>query len=339
MKIFMIGGTGLLGSESAKQLIALGHEVVSLSLNDTAVKSTLPKEMKLVKGNYLEMSDEELTKLMEGSEGFIFAAGIDERVESKPPIYDLFKKYNIDALERLLKLAKASGIKHSVVYGSYFSHFAKKWPELELTKYHQYIRSRIDQEKVALSFADENFDVAVLELPYIFGVQKGRKPVWVFLVEMLQGMKKSTYYTKGGTTMVTVKQVGQATVGALLKNKGGNSYPIGYYNMEWAELFKIFHKHMGLPEDRKVVTIPTFLFLLSALKIKKEKKKAGLDAGLDLVKFAKVQTSNLFINKDEGATFLGVKEDDIDHAIGESVKLSIDIINKKEKDIVEMKAE
>ena len=32
MKVFMIGGTGLLGSEAAKELIARGHEVESVAL-------------------------------------------------------------------------------------------------------------------------------------------------------------------------------------------------------------------------------------------------------------------------------------------------------------------
>ena len=39
-----------------------------------------------------------------------------------------------------------------------------------------------------MSFADDNFNVAVLELPYIFGTQPGRKPVWVFLVESIRKM-------------------------------------------------------------------------------------------------------------------------------------------------------
>ena len=31
MKVFMIGGAGLLGSEAAKELIARGHEVTSIA--------------------------------------------------------------------------------------------------------------------------------------------------------------------------------------------------------------------------------------------------------------------------------------------------------------------
>ena len=78
---------------------------------------------------------------------------------------------------------------------------------MELTKKHHYIRSRIEQEEVALSFAkDGEMDVAVLELPYIFGTQPGRKPVWVILIEQLTNMGKTTMYPKGGTAMVTVRQ-------------------------------------------------------------------------------------------------------------------------------------
>lgn len=59
---------------------------------------------------------------------------------------------------------------------------------MKLTEYHPYIRSHIDRENVAMSFAYYNFNVAVLELPYIFGTQPGRKPVWVFLVESIRKM-------------------------------------------------------------------------------------------------------------------------------------------------------
>lgn len=332
MKIFMIGGTGLLGSEAAAELIKRGHAVASLALPPLPQGAVLPPEMDIKYGNYLEMSDEELKENMSGCEGFVFAAGVDERVEGPYPIYDLFKKYNIDALERVLRIAKETGVKHSVVCGSYFSYFAKTLPEDELTKWHPYIRSRIDQENMCMKFADDNFDVAVLELPYIFGTQPGRKPVWVFLVESILNMKGPTMYTKGGTAMVTVKQVGQAIAGALERNKKGNCYPIGYYNMEWKEKLAIFHKYMGYP-NKKIVTIPDFLYRMSGKKIKKEQKKAGHDGGLDMVKFTSLQCSKLFIDKSLGCEFLGVLPDDIDKAIGESVKLSMDVLSGKVKTI------
>ena len=228
-------------------------------------------------------------------------------------------------------------MKHVSICGSYFAYFAKTMKAFELTKWHPYIRSRIDQEKMALDFTDDGFDVAVLELPYIFGTQPGRKPVWVFLVEQIRSMKKFTMYPKGGTTMVTVHQVGQALAGALEYNKGGNAYPIGYYNMTWKEMLAIVHKYMGCPE-KKIITIPDWMYALGGKKIMKEQKAAGHEGGLHMVKFTNLQCSNLFIDKSLGCEKLHVEPDDIDAAIGDSIKLCLEVLDGK-AEVVGMRGE
>lgn len=328
MKIFMIGGTGLLGSEAAKELINRGHEVTSIALPPLPKGAVLPEKMKIEFGNYLEMTDGEIKKHFDGCEGFVFAAGVDERVEGPAPIYNLFKKYNIEPVKRLLRLAKEAGVKHVVILGSYFAYFNKIWPEKELAKWHPYIRSRRDQEDAAISFADNDFDVAVLELPYIFGTQPGRKPVWVFLVESIRNMKGATLYPKGGTAMVTVRQVGQTVAGAIERNKGGRCYPVGYYNMKWKELLKIVHKYLGCP-DKKIITIPDWMYAMGGKKIMKEQKAKNIEGGLHMVKFTDLQCSELFIDKSLGCEPLGVQPDDIDGAIGDSIKLCVDIMDRK----------
>ncbi len=337
MKVFMIGGTGLLGSEAAKELIARGHEVSSIALPPLPAGAVLPPEMKIEYGNYLEMSDDELRAYLTGCEGFVFAAGVDERVEGPAPIYDLYRKYNIDPVKRLLGLCKECGVKHAVILGSYFSYAAKKWTDKKLTEYHPYIRSRIDQEEAALSFAGEDLDVAVLELPYIFGTQPGRKPVWVFLVENVMSMKGVTMYPKGGSTMVTVHQVGQAIAGALERNRGGKCYPIGYYNLTWKELLKIVHKYLGCP-DKRIITIPTWMYALGCKKIMKDQAARGIQGGLHMVKFADIMCSELFIDKREGCLELGVTEDDIAAAIGDSILLCKSVIEGKAQ-VLGMKGE
>ncbi len=173
MKVFMVGGTGLLGSEAAHELMARGHEAATLALPPLPEGATLPPEMKIEFGNCLEMSDDELKAHFCGCDAFIFAAGVDERVEGPAPSYDLYKKFNIDPIKRLLPPAKECGVKHAAICGSHFAYLAKTRPDMELTKRHPYIRSRIKQEEAAMSFADDSFDVAVLELPCIFGTQAG----------------------------------------------------------------------------------------------------------------------------------------------------------------------
>lgn len=338
MKVFIVGGTGLLGSEGAKVLIERGHEVTAIALPPLPAGAELPPEMKVEFGNYLELSDDELRQHLTGMDAIVFAAGVDERVEAGPPIYELYRKYNIEPVRRLFGIAKQCGVRHAVVCGSYFSYFDREWPEMELAKTHPYIASRKEQERVALSFADDTFDVAVLELPYIFGVQKGRKPVWVIVAGALAKMPGVTFWPKGGTTMVTVRQVGEAIAGAVEFNRGGKCYPIGWYNKTWKEMLAIFHKEMGKPK-RKTLSIGVGMFGIAGRAITRMKKKQGVECGLDPSKFAPVQCAETYIDKSLGCEPLGVKEDDIDAAIAASARLSFDVVKGKTGEILSMKAE
>ena len=193
MKVFMIGGTGLLGCEAAKILIEKGHEVKSVALPPLPEGAPIPQEMEIIFGDINKKSDDEIKEMLKGCDTFIFAAGVDERVEFPAPVYDAYYKFNIAPLERILPLCKEMGLKRAVVLGSYFSWLAKERPDMPICEKNPYIRSRIEQEKVCESFADENFDVSVLELPYIFGTQPGRRPVWVILIEQLQRFEKMPF--------------------------------------------------------------------------------------------------------------------------------------------------
>lgn len=337
MNVFMIGGTGLLGLEAAYELIKRGHQVSSMALPPLPVGARLPQEMKLTMANYLELTDQEIRTFMTGMDGFVFAAGVDERIEGTKPIYDFYAKYNIIPLERLIRIAKESGVKHVVVLGSYFSYFARVWRDLDLYNHHPYIRSRVDQANMALSFADKKMSVSVLELPYIFGTQPGRKPVWTFLVEQIQLMKKVTMYPKGGTTMVTVRQVAQSIAGALENAQQSQNYPVGYYNMTWKQMLKIFHKYMGQP-NKKIITIPKFLYRFAMKSKLKEYQEKGIESGLDLMELVNIMTRYAYIDQKYIVDAFDVEPDDIERAIGQSVSLSMDVIMGK-SEIIDMKGE
>lgn len=266
--------------------------------------------------------------MLQGCDCFVFAAGVDERVEFPPPVYAAYEKYNIAPVQRLMALALECGVKKAVILGSYFSYFAKECPEMKLTQKHPYIRSRIAQENAALSFAEAGMDVAVLELPYIFGTQPGRQPVWTVLIEQIKGMGSATYYPKGGTTMVTVRQVAQAIVGAAGKTGGGVAWPIGYYNLTWNELLAIVHRVMGVP-DKKIVNVPKWMFQLFGRKMRKTYKKKNLEPGIDPVGLADLMCMNTFIDK-HWCEDLGVRPDDIESAIEDSIRLSLAAVNGTE---------
>lgn len=349
MKVFIVGGTGLLGCKAASIFIQRGHKVKAVALPPIPVGAPIPKEMDLTLCDINKTSDEEVLKMMSGCDAFVFASGIDERVECPHPVYEWYEKYNIKPLERLIPLAKKSGAKKAVVLGSYFSMLDKeeygykqKLPKGLLERNH-YIRSRMKQEEVVKSFVDENFDAAVLELPYIFGTQPGRQPVWTVLIEQTASMDKMkfTMYPKGGTAMLTVRQVGESIVGATEKLgsefKGFYAWPIAMYNQTWKQFLSIVYDARGMGKDRKIVSVPAWLMKMGMGKVIKEYKAKGIESGLDPKYLPYIMNLNLFIDN-KYAKALGVQEDNIEDAIFDSIKVSVASYNGEVK-LVGMKGE
>ena len=130
MKVLMIGGTGLLGSAAAQIFVDRGNEIKTLALPPLPEGAPLPKEMEIVFQDANKLSDDEMIEMMKGYDMFVFATGVDERVEFPAPVYDYYYKYNIAPLERYLPLAKKAGMKGAVVCGSYFTWLAKERPDL-----------------------------------------------------------------------------------------------------------------------------------------------------------------------------------------------------------------
>ncbi|MBQ9768176.1 MAG: NAD-dependent epimerase/dehydratase family protein [Lachnospiraceae bacterium] len=323
MKVFMIGGTGLLGAKAAEIFISRGHEVASVALPPLPVGAVLPPEMKLELCNFYEKSADEIRTMLSGYDCFVFAAGIDERVEFQKPVYDAYEKYNIAPLRRILPLCKEAGVKKAVILGSYFSYLAKERPEMKLEEKHPYIRSRMEQERVAFSYADETFSVAVLELPYIFGTQPGRQPVWTILIEQLSRMDKLpfTMYPAGGTAMLTVRQVGEVIVGAAEQSVGAKAWPISMYNMTWKEFLKIVYEARGMGANRKILSIAPWMMKMGVGSVVKEYEAKGIEGGLDPLELPYIMDVKLFI-PDCYAKELGATKDDIRAAIFDSVRVS-----------------
>lgn len=340
MNVFMIGGTGLLGCEAATCLIKKGHKVTSVALPPLPEGAPIPEEMEIIFGDINKKTDEEIEALLKGQDVFIFAAGVDERVEFPAPVLDYYHKYNIAPLERIFPLCKKAGVKRAVVLGSYFAYLSKLRPDMKLDQKNKYFKSRLMQEEVCESFADDNFSVAVLELPYIFGTQPGRKPVWTILIEQIAFMDKwpFTMYPKGGTAMLTCRQVGQAIAGAAEKQKTGfEAIPIGMYNLKWDKFLSIVYEARGMGADRKILGVPPVLMKMGMLKAVKDYKDRKIDSGMDPLVLPYIMDLDLFIN-DAYCRALGVEDDDIEEAIADSIRVSVASYNGTVK-LLEMKGE
>lgn len=320
MRVFMVGGTGFLGWHTLRELVARGHRVSTVALPPLPAPGILPEGVECRLGNVFTMPDGELLGLLKGCEGFIYAAGLDDRVILPEPAYPKFREANVDQCLRVLRLAREAGARRAVVYGSYFTHFDRAWPELRLSERHCYIRSRKEQREAVLAESRDGFETVVLELPYIFGTMPGRTPLWTFLLDILKNEFGSiVFYPKkrGGTAMVTVAQVAKAAAGALERGKGGSSYAIGGENMAWAEFIPLLLEAMG--ERKKVVHLPKLLYELGNLRRERDLAAAGKEGGLDLVRLADIMYRKAYIDPRPAMEALGYGKDDVRAAIRETV--------------------
>ena len=314
-KVAIFGGTGFIGSHITKLLLEEGYDVTCVS-NDQYVK-----ENKYIEGASFRFADlnklnqEDLEKLLSGYDYFIFAAGVDDRYVPKAPALEFFRKANVETTVKVTKAAKKVGLKKAVIISSYFTYFARKEPQL--AEHHPYIKARLEQEDEAMKLADNNFSVVVLQLPYVIGAVKGKAPLFKPLVKYLH-LPGPTLFMKGGTAIVTVKQIAKATRGALRKDIGSKIYPVASKNMNWDEFIKAIN-----PKKKKIIHIPKFLIQIFGFVVDTVHKLKGKEGGLKLIKYVEMQTKELFLNLEDSKELFDSADGEIEDAFEDMVDESL----------------
>lgn len=316
-KVLMIGGTGFLGYYAIRELLKLNYEVTILALPPLPAEGLFPPEVKITLADMNKLTDDEVGALLKGQDAVVYAAGADDRVVPKRPAYPFFYKHNVEATRRLISIAKNAGVKKGVVLGSYFAYFAREWPQLELTKHHPYIRSRVEQEEAAISAGGSEMEVMILELPYIFGSMPGRTPIWKPLIDYIRSTG-ILFYTRGGTNCITVEDVGAAIAGAVERGRGGQRYVIGGQNLTWVQLLGKLSRLTG--KEKKVVTLPNGLVTVGTVFVKLIHWLEGKQSGLDPIQLVKLQTANTFFDATIAQKELGFGTGNLDEALQKTIK-------------------
>ena len=318
MNTFVVGSTGFLGYFAVQELLACGHTVRSISLYPTPPELNFPPSVELVLGDLNTTSDDDLREMLQGMDGLIFAAGLDDRVVPKAPAYPKFYDANVVATRRLIRLGKEVGIKQAVVFSSYFVACHRRWPELRLPERHPYIRSRVEQIREALEEAGADMAVSFLMLPYIFGSLPGKTPLWKPLIGYLNSSLPWAFYPAGGSAMVSADEVGRAAVRALEAGKSGEEWPIASDNLTWVEFLGRIGKILGKP--KRVITLPNWLLKPAMAGLELGYKLRGKESGLSMVPFVELQTRNAFLDTEYTREQLGYEKGDLDKALADTVR-------------------
>ncbi len=281
--VFIAGGTGFIGTYAAKAFIEKGILVSAIALpGEMEDLSVVPSEIHLDFGNLFEMSDDALVELFEnkGIDTLVYALGPDDRVVPKGNSETFFNQFLVVFPKRLLEAAKKAKISRAIILNSYFSYFDRLYNG-KLSKRHPYILARRKQETELLELASEmTFDILFLELPYIFGVLPGRKPLWKeFFLDHFDKMRYVFFPWGGGTSAVDVQNVGRAIVAASYYGNSGDLIPIGDEFILFKDMLKIMLKSKG--SNKKIILVPPLLAAIFAHRIDLKYKAEGRQSGLN----------------------------------------------------------
>jgi dihydroflavonol-4-reductase len=317
MDILIIGGTGFLGYHAAQEFLRHGHTVSVLALPPVPAPGLFPEGVRLHLADMDRLNRRELESLLAGKDGVLFAAGADDRVIPAAPAYPFFYHANVEACVRTLRLAREAGVRRGVLLGSYFAHFDRTRPELQLAERHPYIRSRKEQEEQAIRATMPELQLVILELPYVFGSMPGRIPLWLPLVNYVRSARV-LFYPRGGTNMIAVRHVGEAIIGAMERGEGGARYLIGDENLSWKNfLGRLAVRATG--KRKRVITIPTLLFRLFMQAVARRHKAAGKESGLQPVAFTGLMTADTFFDPEPVRQTLGFGRGGLDEALSDTV--------------------
>ncbi len=317
-KVFILGGTGFLGYYTTKELMERGYKVKTMALPPMPTDDLLPKEVECLLGNINELSDQEIIELLSDCEGFIYAAGADERIIPEAPALKFFYEANVLPTQRIARLAKEAGVKKFVIFGSYFAEFAERLPKFNL-KTQGYPNTRLLQEQVAFAEGEGSMTVTSLRLPYIFGTMPGRMPLWKMFVDQIKG-KEMFPALKGGTAMVTVEQVAEAAVGAMEHGVHRGTYAISGHNMKYQEFYQMMVEALGQESTTQIKVVPYEQMLPTYEAIDAQAKAEGKEHGMHMVISARLQAEDLYIDPQETMSTLGIKEYDVVESIKETLK-------------------
>jgi nucleoside-diphosphate-sugar epimerase len=315
--VLLVGGTGFLGYHAVSELLKRGHQVTILALPPLPALGLFSPEVMIQLADLNKLCDTEIQALLKGQDAVVYAAGADDRLTPKAPSYPFFYKHNVEATVRLLTLARQVGVKKGIVLGSYFAHFDRAWPKLQLSKFHPYIRSRVEQEQAAIVAGGEEMQVMILELPYIFGSMPGRIPLWKPLIDYIQ-FTPLIFFTQGGTNCITVEHVAEAIAGAVECGKGGQRYLIGGENLTWVELLGRISRFAG--RVKKVVSLPNWVVSVGTFFVKLSQKLQGKEGGLDPIALVKLQSALTFFDPAPSQLVLGYGINGLDEALRKTVE-------------------
>jgi nucleoside-diphosphate-sugar epimerase len=257
MRVFLTGGTGLLGSHLAQELRTHGHEVVALHRKGADTLALEECECELVEGDIRDEATA-LAPLMRGCTHVVHGAALVYASGNWPKI----RSVNVDGTRNVLTAARLAGIGHAVHVSSVAVYGSAPGPVSEQTATDAilapgdlYARSKREAEEVARGIEEKRgFPVTVVRPAAVYGERDRlmapaiRDLLKLPLVPLFGPARNSLPIVYAGNVAIAVRLTLEAGCGAATFDVGLD-HPLNQRElMEWLAA--------GLGLTPRFVTIP-----------------------------------------------------------------------------------
>jgi nucleoside-diphosphate-sugar epimerase len=257
MRVFLTGGTGLLGSHLAHELRKHECEVVALHRRDSKTLFLEENECDLVQGDVRD-DVAVLATMMEGCSHVVHGAALVYAGGSWPQV----RAVNVDGTRNVLTAAHVAGVQHAVhlssvaVYGDSPGPVDEtKLTDSDLPPEDLYARSKREAEKVAREIEERrNFPVTIIRPSAVYGERD--RLMGPALVDILRLPLVPIFGPgKNALPVVYAGNVAVATRLAVEAAQVSKTYNVGLdHALTQRELFEYLGAGFGI--DPRFVTIP-----------------------------------------------------------------------------------
>ncbi|MEM7511327.1 MAG: NAD-dependent epimerase/dehydratase family protein [Bacteroidota bacterium] len=252
MKVFLTGGTGLLGANLAREILNRGYEVTALIRPASDLSTLEGLQLRFHEGDLLK--PDTLLSGLEGCTHVIHAAANTDVW----PIYSQAQwDANLVGTQHMIQAAQKAGIKRfiHVSTANAFGFGSKENPGTEESPFLSdkyklgYIDSKYAAQKVIKqAVREQGFPAIIVNPTFMIGPYDSKPSSGAMVKGIMDGGVPG--YPAGGKNFVAVKDVAAATVNALEMGSIGASYILGNENLSFKEAFQLMAEVAGVASPR-----------------------------------------------------------------------------------------
>jgi dihydroflavonol-4-reductase len=291
------GGTGFLGAEVVAQLAARGARprVLVRGTYEPRFEGEAARAVEVVKGDLAEGTDDQLARgeidplvrALDGCDEVYHLAG---QVSRDPGAAAGMMRVHVDGTARLLRAARAAGVRRMVVASSSGTIAVAREPEpvpteawpfaTELVSGWPYYLSKIYQEKVALDLgARLGVEVVLVNPSLLLGPGDRRLSSTGDVLRFLR--RQIPVVPSGGLSLVDVRDAAAATIAAMDGGRAWERYLLGGPNWSFAEFFGRLARTSKVPAPR--LRLPDRWARAGASLVEELARRAGREPTVDRI--------------------------------------------------------